>query len=89
MAQVPTPIPIKLIINRNIADAVALMSGLTRCCKAEITGPSQASPRAVGTSKTVLPADRAAVEGHTADQQYRPVKKRGVQQAQAITADQE
>ena len=39
----PKPIPIRLLMNRKLAEAVARMFGGTMCWTAAITGPSQAS----------------------------------------------
>ena len=39
----PKPIPIRLLMNRKLAVAVARMLGGTMCWTAAITGPSQAS----------------------------------------------
>jgi hypothetical protein len=39
----PSPIPIRLLMNRKLALAVARMLGGTMCWMAAMTGPSQAS----------------------------------------------
>ena len=41
--KIPKPIPIRLLMNRKLAEAVARMLGGTMCWTAAITGPSQAS----------------------------------------------
>ena len=64
----PKPIPIRLLMNRKLAEAVARMLGGTICWTAAMTGPSQASASIWPIANSSQPSHRLGANRPSAKQ---------------------